>query len=129
MTFDYDDKTMYLICALRDIGLADIARGDQGFEFDGADFAAQFLEDNGVTDRRVDMIWDAIAAHTSGFTDSPVYRRRRPLETWIAVDGIGIDVGGAPTDLQPVRRSGARRLSTTRWQPCRGRRHRSSGAG
>lgn len=98
---DYDEETMYLICALHDIGLADIAGGGQRFEFDGADFAARFLEDNGVTDERVDTIWDAIAAHTSGATDSPVYRRRRPPETWIAVDGIGIDVGGTPTDLPP----------------------------
>ncbi|MBF6338120.1 HD domain-containing protein [Nocardia abscessus] len=98
---DYDEETMYLICALHDIGLAGSAGGEQRFEIDGADRAARFLEDNGVTDTRVDTIWDAIAAHTSGFTDSPVWRRRRPPETWIAVDGIGIDVGGAPADLPP----------------------------
>ncbi|WP_063020833.1 HD domain-containing protein [Nocardia niwae] len=98
---DYDEETMYLICALHDIGLADGATGDQKFEVDGADRAARFLEDNGVTDARVDTIWDAVAAHTSGFTDSPVWRRRRPPETWIAVDGIGVDVGGAQADLPP----------------------------
>ncbi|UGT68641.1 HD domain-containing protein [Nocardia gipuzkoensis] len=98
---DYDEETMYLICALHDIGLADSAGGEQRFEIDGADRAARFLEDNGVTDTRVDAIWDAIAAHTSGFTDSPVWRRRRPPETWIAVDGIGVDVGGGPADLPP----------------------------
>ncbi|MEU2092889.1 HD domain-containing protein [Nocardia beijingensis] len=98
---DYDEETMFLICALHDIGLADIANGDQRFEIDGADYAARFLEDNGVTDARVDTIWDTVAAHLSGFTDSPVWRRRRPPETWIAVDGIGVDVGGAPTDLPP----------------------------
>ncbi|MFG3618409.1 hypothetical protein [Nocardia sp. NPDC047654] len=79
--------------------MADSAEGDQKFEIGGADRAARFLEDNGVTDARVDTIWDAIAAHTSGFTDSPVWRRRRPPETWIAVDGIGVDVGGSPADL------------------------------
>lgn len=98
---DYDEETMYLICALHDVGLSDIAGGDQRFELDGADYAARFLEDNGVTDGRVDTIWDAIAAHTAGFTDSPVWRRRRPPETWIAVEGIGLDIGGAPTDLPP----------------------------
>ncbi|MGV9971054.1 HD domain-containing protein [Nocardia beijingensis] len=98
---DYDEETMFLICALHDIGLADIANGDQRFEIDGADYAARFLEDNGVTDARVDAIWDTVAAHLSGFADSPVWRRRRPPETWIAVDGIGVDVGGAPTDLPP----------------------------
>jgi hypothetical protein len=98
---DYDDEIMYLICALHDIGLSEAANGDQRFEIDSADYAARFLEDNAVTDERVDIIWDAIAAHTSGFSDSPVYQRRRPAEIWIAVSGIGIDVGGSPADLPP----------------------------
>ncbi|MFE3442435.1 HD domain-containing protein [Nocardia sp. NPDC059180] len=98
---DYDEELMYLICALHDIGLGDIANGHQRFEVDGADYAAEFLERNGITDARVDTVWDAIAGHTSGFSDSPVYRRRRPAEIWIAVEGIGIDVGGSPDDLPP----------------------------
>ncbi|MFQ6393281.1 HD domain-containing protein [Nocardia sp. KC 131] len=98
---DYDEELMFLICALHDIGLSDIANGDQRFEIDGADYAAVFLEENGVTDSRVDTVWDAIAAHTSGFSDSPVYRRRRPAAVWIAVEGIGLDVGGSPADLPP----------------------------
>ncbi|TDP33057.1 HD domain-containing protein [Nocardia ignorata] len=96
---DYDDETIYLICALHDIGLGEIANGNQRFEVDGADFAAEFLERHGITDSRVETVWDAIAAHTSGFSDSPVFRRRRPAEIWIAVTGIGIDIGGGPGDL------------------------------
>lgn len=91
---DYDEETMYLICALHDIGLAEVANGDQRFEVDGADYAAEFLEAQGVTDDRVDIVWDAIAAHSSGLSSSPVYRRRRPAAIWIAVDGIGLDIGG-----------------------------------
>ncbi|MER7453460.1 HD domain-containing protein [Nocardia beijingensis] len=96
-----DDEIVFLICALHDIGMTDVANGDQRFEIDGADFAARFLEDNGVTDARVDLIWDAIAAHTSGFIHSPVYQRRRPPEIQAAVTGIGIDLGGGPSDLPP----------------------------
>lgn len=98
---DYDEETMYLICALHDIGLAEIANGDQRFEVDGADYAAEFLESQGVTDERVDIIWDAIAAHTTGLSDSPVYRRRRPSAIWVAVDGIAIDIGGS-ADMLPT---------------------------
>ncbi|MEU7768996.1 HD domain-containing protein [Nocardia sp. NPDC049190] len=98
---DYDEEAMYLICALHDIGLSDVANGDQRFEIDGADYAAQFLEANGVRDGRVDVIWDAIAAHTSGLSSSPVYRRRRPAAIWIAVDGIRIDIEGSPGTLPP----------------------------
>ncbi|NEW36978.1 HD domain-containing protein, partial [Nocardia cyriacigeorgica] len=68
---DYDEEVMYLICALHDIGLGDIANGHQRFEVDGADYAAEFLERNGITDARVDTVWDAIAGHTSAFSDSP----------------------------------------------------------
>ncbi|MEU4312056.1 HD domain-containing protein [Nocardia sp. NPDC024068] len=98
---DYDEELMYLICALHDIGLADAADGDQRFEVDGADYAAEFLEGRGVTDERVDIVWDAIAAHSSGLCFSPVYRRRRPAAIWIAVEGIGADIGGAPDTLAP----------------------------
>lgn len=98
---DYDEELMFLICALHDIGLSERANGTQRFEIDGADFAAEFLEAQGVRDERVDIIWDAIAAHTTGLSDSPVYRRRRPAAIWIAVTGIGLDVGGGPGDLPP----------------------------
>ncbi|MFJ1455560.1 HD domain-containing protein [Nocardia sp. N2S4-5] len=98
---DYDDEAMYLICALHDIGLAGIGNGQQRFELDGADYAARFLEDHDAPDTLIDTVWDAIAAHTSGFSDSPVYRRRRPPEIWIAVRGIGIDVAAAPGDIAP----------------------------
>lgn len=98
---DYDEEVLYLICALHDIGLAEVANGDQRFEVDGADYAAEFLESQGVTDERVDIVWDAIAAHTSGLSGSPVYRRRRPAAIWIAVDGIGIDIGGSAQLLPP----------------------------
>ncbi|BCK55733.1 HD domain-containing protein [Nocardia wallacei] len=98
---DYDDEAMYLICALHDLGLAATGNGTQRFELDGADYAARFLEDHGAPDTLIDTVWDAIAAHTSGFTASPVYRRRRPAESWIAVHGIGIDVAGTPGDITP----------------------------
>ncbi|MCT7661849.1 HD domain-containing protein [Mycobacterium deserti] len=96
---DYDEELMFLICALHDIGLAEVANGDQRFEMDGADYAANFLEANGVTDARVDALWDAIAAHTSGLSQSPVYRRRRSPEIWTAVDGIALDLSGSAADF------------------------------
>ncbi|MGV9817401.1 HD domain-containing protein [Nocardia xishanensis] len=125
----YDEELMYLICALHDIGLGDIANGDQRFEVDGADYAARFLEDNGVTDDRVDIVWDAIAAHTSGLSDSPVYRRRRRPEIWIAVQGIGIDIGGSPADLPPGYADLVHALPQARRQPRPRRLRRNAGAG
>lgn len=99
---DYDAELVFLICALHDTGLTEQANTDQRFEVAGADFAARFLEERGVTDRRVDTVWDAIALHTSPqFHESPVFRRRRAPEIGIAQDGIGIDVVGGPDPLPP----------------------------
>ncbi|MEU8894234.1 hypothetical protein AB0C65_00110 [Nocardia sp. NPDC048505] len=98
---DYDEEAMYLICALHDLGLSEIANGTQRFELDGADYAARFLEDHGADDTLIDTVWDAIAAHTSGLSDSPVFRRRRPAAIWIAQEGIGADVAGSADMFPP----------------------------
>ncbi|MCG5213179.1 HD domain-containing protein [Streptosporangium soli] len=97
---DYDAEVMFLICVLHDMGLTARADTGQRFELDGADFAARFLEERGITDRRVDTVWDGIALHTSyGLHRSPVFARRRPPEITIAQDGIGIDLTGGPDAL------------------------------
>jgi hypothetical protein len=101
---DYDTELVFLICALHDMGLTEEGNTDQRFEVAGADFAARFLEQHGVTDRRVDTVWDAIALHTTQHLhDSPVFRRRRPAEIGIAQTGIGIDLTGPdnPGQLPP----------------------------
>ncbi|MFE0100495.1 HD domain-containing protein [Streptomyces sp. NPDC059009] len=122
---DYDEEVLFLICALHDMGLTARAADDrQRFEVAGADLAARFLEDNGVTDTRVDTVWDGIALHTSpGFASSPVHRHRRPPEIGIGQHGILLDIEGGPDDLPPgyasrvhavhPRLGGARALSET----------------
>lgn len=97
---DYDVEVVFLICVLHDMGLTARVDTGQRFELDGADFAARFLEERGITDRRVDTVWDAIALHTSyGLHRSPVFVRRRPPEIVIAQDGIGIDLTDGPGAL------------------------------
>jgi hypothetical protein len=99
---DYDLELMFLICVLHDMGLTDEGNTDQRFEVAGADLAAGFMEEHGVTDHRVDTVWEAIALHTSPqLHASPVFRRRRPAEIGIAQTGIGIDVTGSGSDQLP----------------------------
>ncbi|MEV6171639.1 HD domain-containing protein [Streptomyces sp. NPDC051954] len=99
---DYDLEVVYLICVLHDMGLTDEGNTDQRFELAGADFAARFLEEHGITDRRVDTVWDGIAIHTSQLRDSSVFQRRRP-DINTALTGISIDAGapGGPDLLPP----------------------------
>ncbi|MFG1689392.1 hypothetical protein ACGFNP_55240 [Nonomuraea sp. NPDC049269] len=97
---DYNAEVMFLICVLHDMGLTERADTGQRFEIDGADFAARFLEEQGITDRRIDTVWDGIALHTSsGFHQSPVFARRRPPEITVAQNGIGLDLTGGPEEL------------------------------
>jgi hypothetical protein len=97
---DYDAEVMFLICVLHDMGLTGQANTGQRFEIDGADFAARFLEKQGITDSRIDTIWDGIALHTSsGFHQSPVFISRRPPEIAIAQTGIGVDLTGSSGQL------------------------------
>lgn len=99
---DYDAELMFLIRVLHDTGLSEQANTDQRFEVAGADFAARFLEDRGVTDHRVDIVWDAIALHTSpSLHESPVFQRRRAPEIGVAQSGIGVDIVGGPDQLPP----------------------------
>ncbi|TMR95740.1 HD domain-containing protein [Nonomuraea basaltis] len=100
---DYDVEVAFLICVLHDMGLTTAAAGgNQRFEVAGADFAARFLEERGMTDGRVDTIWDGIALHTTyTISRSPVYQRRRPPEVIITTNGIGLDLFGRPEDLPP----------------------------
>jgi hypothetical protein len=93
---DYDDELLFLGCLLHDVGLTDPGDGDQRFEVDGADLAAQFLTDNGLSEDRAEVVWDAIALHTS----RGIAHRKRP-EIALAQAGIGVDVGGGPADLPP----------------------------
>ncbi|GAB3450615.1 HD domain-containing protein [Actinophytocola sediminis] len=109
---DYDAELVFLICVLHDMGLTEQGNTDQRFEVAGADLAARFLEEHGVTDRRVDTVWEAIALHTSPqLHESPVFQRRRPIEIGIAQTGIGIDIGG-PDDPDQLPGGFAERVHT-----------------
>jgi len=93
---DYDDELLFLGCLLHDVGLTDSGDGDQRFEVDGADLAVRFLTNNGLSENRAEVVWDAIALHTS----RGIAHRKRP-EIALAHAGIGVDVVGGPPDLPP----------------------------
>jgi hypothetical protein len=93
---DYDDELLFLGCVLHDVGLTEPGDGDQRFEVDGADLAVQFLLENGLSPERVEIVWDAIALHTS----LGIANRKRP-EIALMQAGTAADVMGGPDDLPP----------------------------
>jgi hypothetical protein len=94
---DYDDELVFLSCILHGIGLGEQGNGDQRFEVDGADTAAAFLRRHGVEERRIDIVWDAIALHTS-----PGIANRWATEVALTRAGFLIDVIGAGREDLPA---------------------------
>ncbi|MGI5478840.1 HD domain-containing protein [Streptomyces lavendofoliae] len=86
---DFDDETLFLATVLHDIGLTDEGKGPNRFEVDGAYRAARFVRDQGLSDSAADLVWDAVALHTS----SQIAAHKQPVVALTHL-GIGADVFG-----------------------------------
>ncbi|MEV4441631.1 HD domain-containing protein [Streptomyces sp. NPDC049577] len=93
---DFDDELVFVSCVLHDLGLSEEGNGDQRFEVDGADLAARFLREHGADERSVEVVWDAIALHTS----EGIASRKNP-EVALAHAGITVDVLGFGRERLP----------------------------
>ncbi|MGO4382302.1 HD domain-containing protein [Pseudoduganella sp. RAF53_2] len=90
---NYDRELLYLASMLHDLGLTDEFSADQRFEVDGADAASRFLRDNAYPESKAELVWDAIALHSSaGLAD-----RRQP-EVALLHFGAHVDVFGLRLD-------------------------------
>jgi hypothetical protein len=85
---DFDPDLLFFACVLHDLGTSPAAGGSQRFEVDGADLAAKFLTDHAVDARGVDLVWEAIALHSS-----PGIAERRGTLAYLTRRGVGIDFG------------------------------------
>ncbi|WP_245645264.1 HD domain-containing protein [Pseudonocardia acaciae] len=85
---DYDARLTFLASLLHDVGLSERGNGTQRFEVDGADLAAEFLTERGLTAAEVDTVWEAIALHTS----PGIAERRGPVAA-LTYTGIRMDFG------------------------------------
>ena len=94
---DYDDELVFLSCVLHDLGLTDQGNRDNRFEVDGADLAVEFLRERGMSEKRVRIVWEAIALHTSDGIPS-----RMGPEVSITQVGIGADLFGLLREELPA---------------------------
>ena len=93
MNLKFDGELFYLGAVLHDLGQTERFMGKQRFEVDGADAAAEFLQDKGVPKDLIEVVWDAVALHTSG----GIVQRKRP-EIALVSAGAGADVVGFGID-------------------------------
>jgi hypothetical protein len=86
----YDPELLFTGAMFHDIGLTERYRGSQlRFEVDGANAARDFLRGHGVPEASVEIVWDAIALHTT-----PGIPEHKKPEVALVTAGVEMDVLG-----------------------------------
>jgi HD domain len=85
----HDAEVLAVTTILHDIGLGESFDGPLRFEVEGANAARAFARNEGVDDRRAQLIWDGVALNST-----PSIALYKEPEIAIATMGIGLDWGG-----------------------------------
>ncbi|MRG45761.1 HD domain-containing protein [Chitinophaga sp. SYP-B3965] len=86
----YDPELLYVSAIFHDLGLTPhYSSPDKRFEVDGANAARDFLKSYGLPDGSLQLVWDAIALHTT----IGIAEYKEP-EVALMISGVGLDVLG-----------------------------------
>ena len=86
----YDPELLYISAIFHDLGLVPpYSSQDQRFEVDGANAARAFLQQHGIPEQTADIVWDAIALHTT-----PGIPQWKKPEVALLTNGVELDVMG-----------------------------------
>ena len=88
-----DPELLAVSAVLHDLGLTDRSTAENRFEVDGANAARAFLKDRGISTKQMQVVWDAIALHTT-----PTIALHKEPEVVMTHSGIAVDVLGARLD-------------------------------
>ncbi|MBR0695645.1 HD domain-containing protein [Bradyrhizobium lablabi] len=90
----FDSELLYVAALFHDLGLVDHYHTEsKRFEVDGADAAREFLRGHGIAQPQADLVWEAIALHTT----PGIPRYMRP-EIALTNAGVLVDVVGIGYD-------------------------------
>jgi hypothetical protein len=90
----FDSELLYVAALFHDLGLADHYHTEtKRFEVDGADAAREFLRARGIAEPEAELVWEAIALHTT--PGIPQYMRP---EIALTNAGVLVDVVGVGYD-------------------------------
>ncbi|KVV51490.1 phosphohydrolase [Burkholderia territorii] len=90
----YDAELLYIGAMFHDIGLTEGFRTSRNrFEVDSANAARRFLEDHRVPEDEIDLVWDAIALHTT----PGIPQFKKPVVQLVTA-GVEMDVLGLAYD-------------------------------
>ena len=85
----HDGEVLAVTAILHDLGLAEAFDGPLRFEVEGANAARAFARNEGMDDRRAQLIWDGVALNST-----PSIALYKEAEIGVATMGIGLDWGG-----------------------------------
>jgi hypothetical protein len=93
----FDAELLYIGALFHDMGLTEKYRSpDERFEVDSANTARGFLERHGVPEASIELVWDAIALHTT-----PGIPKWKKPEVALVTAGVELDVLGLGYDDVP----------------------------
>ena len=85
----YDAEVLAVATVLHDLGLAKAFEGPLRFEVEGANAARMFARNEGLDERRAQLVWDGVALNST--VSIALYKEP---EVALATAGIGLDWGG-----------------------------------
>jgi hypothetical protein len=90
----FDPELLYIGAMFHDIGLIkQYSSATERFEVDGANAARAFLKQHGIPETSIDVVWDAIALHTT-----PGIPQHKKPEVALVTAGVEMDVLGIDYD-------------------------------
>ena len=92
----YDAEVLAVATLLHDLGLTKVADGPLRFEVEGANAAREFVLEEGLDERRAQLVWDSIALNST-----PSICLHKEAEAALCVQGVGVDWGGWRYDSIP----------------------------
>src|SRR5699024_6147150 len=82
---NYDLELLYVSALFHDLGLVkEFSSPDLRFEVDGANAARSFLQQYQIPDESIQLVWDAIALHTT-----PGVAEHKESEVALLFSGVG----------------------------------------
>jgi hypothetical protein len=95
-----DPELLAVSAVLHDLGLTDRSTAENRFEVDGANAARAFLKGRGISTQQTQVVWDAIALHTTPTIALHKEPEVAMTHTGIAVDVLGVGLDRIPQDKQ-----------------------------
>ena len=97
-----DAELLAVAAILHDLGLTERYTAENRFEVDGANAAREFMKVRGISAQQTQVVWDAIALHTT-----PTLALHKEPEVVMTHSGIAVDVLGAGLDRIPQEKQRA----------------------